>query len=55
MIVLKMLSPSKGEASISAKIIKKDGRVIDLGMVCYSGPWYKVAMWRISKWLRRRG
>ncbi len=45
-----------GEASISAKIIKKDGTVIDLGKICYSGPWYKVLFWKISrrggkKWL----
>lgn len=47
--------PSKPEASISARVIKKNGRVIDLGRICYTGPWYKVLTWKISRLLRRRG
>lgn len=44
----------KTETSISAKIIKKDGRVVDLGRICYSGPWYKVWLWKVSRFLRER-
>jgi len=45
----------KAEVSISAKIIKKDGRVIDLGKICYTGPWYKVLLWKISRLFSLKG
>lgn len=52
---MKVAAKLKSEASISAKVIKKNGTVIDLGKICYTGPWYKVLLWKISRLLRRRG
>ncbi len=51
---MRVFTKAKSEATISAKIIKKDGRIIDLGVISYTGPWYKKVLWRISKLLRRR-
>ena len=51
---MKVQVPSKGEASIRAKIIKKDGTEIDLGTLYYRGPWYKYIYLKISSWFKRR-
>jgi len=53
---MKLFGQLRPEISIGAKVIKKDGTVIDLGKVCYDGPWYKVLFWKISMFLKgRRG
>jgi hypothetical protein len=36
---MKLLARLKPKTNISAKVIKKDGRVIDLGVIAYSEPW----------------
>lgn len=46
---MKVVAKVKSEASVSAKVIKKDGTVIDLGKICYTGPWYKVLFWKLSR------
>ena len=40
---------SKGEVSVSAKLIKADGAEVDLGVISYAGPWYKVLVWKILR------
>ena len=51
---MKLFGQLRPEISIGAKVIKKNGTVIDLGKVCYDGPWYKVWLWKISRYLRER-
>jgi len=54
-IVLRLVAKSpKPEVTVSVKVIKRGGKVIDMGKICYEGPWYKVLTWKISRLLRRR-
>jgi|BioPla2DNA2_1021312.scaffolds.fasta_scaffold363365_2 hypothetical protein len=50
---MKLLARLKPKTNISAKVIKKDGRVIDLGVIAYSEPWYKVLLWKIVRLFKR--
>lgn len=50
---MRFISWLRPKASISAKIIKKDGRVIDLGVIACSEPWYKVLSQKIIKLFKR--
>ena len=45
---------TKGEVSVSAKLIKADGAEVDLGVISYAGPWYKVLLWKILQRGRKK-
>lgn len=55
MIVLRLVAkPPKPEVTVSAKVIKRGGKVIDMGKICYEGLWYKKLWFKVLGLVKRR-
>lgn len=55
MIVLRLVAKSpKPEVTVSVKVIKRGGKVIDMGKICYDGPWYKKLWFKVLRLVKRR-
>jgi len=54
-IVLRLVAkPPKPEVTVSAKVIKRGGKVIDMGKICYEGLWYKKLWFKVLRLVKRR-
>lgn len=42
------------KVTINAVVTKKDGRVVNLGKIVCSGPWYERLYWKVYSWYKRR-
>ncbi len=48
-------SKLKAMGTVSIKVKKKDGTIIDYGEVAFYGPWYKRLWWKFKKFLNSLG